>query len=290
MLKNQNGFNPSSFISLSSIARRAEEDHLSSFQRKTACCFTLIELLVVIAIIAILAGMLLPALNAARDRAKSTGCISNLKQHGLMHLGYANDFDGWSFLPNGKNVSGPDYSTTYFYFKALIDGKYLTGYTFAEFITNQPQKPKGLLACPSRSRTIHTSCVTDYGANVYLGRTPPSLGYKPYWKIRQHGTISYGGYFKPESIKQGSKFIYYADIARGSNVLFSAGFNNWNFYSSSCSLITSPEKGPPHMQKKMLNSLYVDGHVGTKNEADFTKQLKAASYTSTSASVTTPID
>ncbi len=60
-------------------------------RRNDHAAFTLIELLVVIAIIAILAALLLPALNAARDRAKTANCLSNMRQWGLAQQLYAND-------------------------------------------------------------------------------------------------------------------------------------------------------------------------------------------------------
>ncbi len=86
--------------------------HVATRPRRTdGCGFTLIELLVVIAIIAILAGMLLPALASAKGKAQSIACMNNLKQLQNGWFLYGSDSQDW-MPPNHLDQDGPSLKST----------------------------------------------------------------------------------------------------------------------------------------------------------------------------------
>lgn len=100
------------------IPTKRREKMKDIFQKNENGKFTLIELLVVIAIIAILAGMLLPALNNARERARIAKCVSNMKQVGLSMILYLDD-NNENLMPQSN--SGGRWTTYLFKEKYIID-------------------------------------------------------------------------------------------------------------------------------------------------------------------------
>ncbi len=130
--------------------------------RNARRAFTLIELLVVIAIIAILAAILFPVLAQAREAAKKTQCLSNLKQLGMsmmLYLGDNNDrfmSDAGALRPDGSQPLDSDWGKDYWYF-------HLRPYVGSGFVKNV-QSQNSVYTCPSHlsRHPLDDNIFTDY--------------------------------------------------------------------------------------------------------------------------------
>ena len=214
------------------------------FANKTR--FTLIELLVVIAIIAILAGMLLPALSSVKENGRLTTCLNNIRQVGFSAQRYADDNKSW--FPHG------DYATNanYLFWSRDISGcmgSYISATNGKAGITDADM----ILICPNGSRkALKPVIATDdfsYAFNKYMASSGNGTGENRDKVKKASGRmlLSECGYDDWKSLPPAS----------------GTGTRGWTTHQQSRQYYTAFR----HKKKATVN--YVDGHVQVLHYNDY---------------------
>ena len=244
-------------VSYRNLRELGKSKNVSAASARRQSPFTLIELLVVIAIIAILAAILLPALNSARERGRSASCINNLKQMGTSIFTYGDTYDGYTLPQTTNCMINPTWGTKHVFHTGGWFKYSLSSGASDEDWLGRPQP----IDCPSRTpngigelSTTTKKCVSYAHNDTWGGSRPYPDPDKPVNSPHKAGRL-----------KNPSFYFTFVESE--------------NYWMSTADYYKSRDNGTgdrnvvDFRHGKSANMLYADGHADSlSNQSEFLNQ------------------